>query len=696
MQNAETIFKLLSKASALKSVEDISEALGLPKGEVRNAVQELIRAKRVKRISGKFIVSRQGYGAHGEVTGRLSVSRDGYGFVETDGDDIFIPRANLNSALSGDLVTAAISKRRGRREGSVINIVGRALSEVACRVHKNGVALPYSKTFIPPVIIDDGYREGDIVFVRITSFPQNGGYLKGVVLEKLGAAGDKGIENLIVMKNYGLTRVFPKEAENCADSAAIEPVRIDKRADFRGLFTVTIDGEDAKDFDDAVSVEKSGEGYALYVHIADVSNYVKGGTPLDREAYKRGTSVYFPEFAIPMLPEILSNGICSLRPREDRYAVTVKIDYDLDGNRRGAKFYTSVINSSHRLTYGKVNEVLRNGLAGEKDELNLFIFRAAELSKIIGGRRKGDGALSFNLPEVKFTFSSLGDILSVEPAATGESERIIEHFMIEANEAAAEALLRCAPSGIFRNHLPPDPKKVLQWTKSAIYFGFDSGKLPKKPDNKTVQRWFSKIENHRFSYILKTSLVRSMQKAVYEGKNAGHFGLASSAYTHFTSPIRRYPDLFVHRLLKKYLFNIEENVDPAMCDVAAKHSSVTEREGDDAERDVQHFKKLAFLANSPERVYSAFISRVGDSIGVFIFELLMYGTLEATKDIGRKTLNIGDLLKVAWSRNDLDSCEAFFTMESLESSGIRRVRPSTSRGITPTKPLNFKRGRKRR
>jgi ribonuclease R len=645
------------------SVSEIAASLALPKNEINDAVKRLIREKRARRVKGKLFTAAGQKGSnagYAEVTGRLSVSYDGYGFVEMEkGDDIFIPRARLNGALNGDLVTAALKERFGRTEGYVVSILERARTDIAGRVYRKGLVAPLSKTYFPQIIIDEDYPKDDVLLLRITSLPAATGYLRGKVLERLGSISDKGIENLIVMKNYGLNRSFPYEVEQNAAMAAQTPVTASGREDFRKLFTVTIDGDDAKDFDDAVSVERSGEGYVLYVHIADVSAYVKSGSPLDREAFRRGTSVYFPEFAVPMLPEILSNGVCSLLPHVDRYSVTARIDYDETGRKKESKFFLSIINSRHRLTYAGVNRLLTDG-ACKDGELNDFIFKAAELSRLIGKRRAKDGMLSFDLPEIRFNLTPGGDISSVEPDERGESERLIECFMLEANEAAAEEILKRAPAGIFRNHPPPDEKKVAQWAKNAFYLGFDAGKIPKKPDNGTFQKWFSKIEKHRFSYILKTSLVRAMQKAVYESANLGHFGLASPAYTHFTSPIRRYPDLFVHRLLKKYLLGRDEPVDTGNAESIAKHSSVTERAADDAEREVGLYKKLAFLAANPEKEYSAFVSREGFPETVFIPELLLHGTLEILRGRRAKAMSIGYEIRIIWVRNDMDSLEAFF------------------------------------
>jgi ribonuclease R len=671
LRNIEEVYKYLSKSLTLLSVKEVSAGLNLTKSEAQTATRELIKAGKLKRVSGKlFTVHKPKSESREEITGRLSISREGYGFIEAGkGRDLFIPRSNLNSAQDGDVVTAAVSKRRGRKEGEILKIASRAHVEVVGRVYRNGLVFPISKSCIPPIVIDGKYSEGEILLIKITSFPSEGDYMKGEVLEKLGSIGDNGIENLIVMKNYGLTRTFSEEVEQNAAAVSEIPISAENRVDFRGMFTVTIDGEDAKDFDDAISVEKRGGAYTLFVHIADVANYVKGGSPLDKEAFKRGTSVYFPEFAIPMLPEILSNGLCSLLPNKDRYAITVKIDYDGSGKRVGTHFFSSVINSNHRLTYAGVNKILEKTDADcESGELTSFLYLAQELSDIIGKRRESEGMLNFDLPEVKFSLSPVGKILSIEPDKSGKSEKIIEHFMIEANEAAAETLLKIAPTGIFRNHLPPDQKKVLQWTKNAFYLGFEAGKLPKKPDNKSIQQWFYRIENHRFSYILKSGLVRSMQKAVYEGENAGHFGLASSAYTHFTSPIRRYPDLHVHRLLKKYYFNGVESIDKTLTQRVSKHSSLKERAADDAERDVSQLKKLAFLEANPEREYAAFVSRAADTVGIFIPTLLMHASLELPYNIKSKTLSIGDDLKVIWSRNDIDNLEAFFSAVSLEGS----------------------------
>ncbi|MDR2105288.1 MAG: RNB domain-containing ribonuclease, partial [Deferribacteraceae bacterium] len=378
----------------MKSVDEISASLNLSREVVKGALRELIKAKKVKRVSGKlFTAFSKPTTISEEAVGILSLNREGYGFVESDGrGDVFVPPSAVNSALNGDTVSVSIAARRGRLEGRVAKVLNRARTEVVGRYYKNGVVIPISRSYIPPIMIDEEYQSEEVLLIKITLFPDNGGFLKGRAIKKLGLITDIGIENLIVMENYGLTRSFPDEVEQLAASLAAKPISCEGRRDFRGLFTATIDGEDARDFDDAISVEKAGDRYTLYVHIADVSNYVREGSALDEEGYKRGTSVYFPEFAIPMLPISLSNEICSLIPNKDRYAVTVKIEYDGFGKRGSVEFYPSVINSDYRLTYTYVNEVLSEGAAVlENAALSNLISIALELSTLIGKRRKDEG-----------------------------------------------------------------------------------------------------------------------------------------------------------------------------------------------------------------------------------------------------------------------------------------------------------------
>ncbi len=749
-KTSNMVYEAIQKRAMPVSLLWLTKTLGIDKHEIKSSLNKLLREKKITRSGGKLFdlparqpAENKEAGGHkgGKVrggkritpsgnlfTGRIEAHPGGYAFFVPDngGEDLFVPAAKLGSAVHGDRVKVKKGRFRGRVEGHVVDVIERKLKLIVGRVevrrrHYNVV--PFNRRFPHTLFVRKAgaeYADGDVVVCNIKRYPDHNNDAEGEITKLLGNVDDKGIENLIVMSKYELTREFPAEVEAQAAEAALSLPEegINKgREDFRKLFTVTIDGETARDFDDAISVEKTGDGWILYVHIADVAHYVRQGTALDSEAYRRGTSVYFPEFAIPMLPEILSNGVCSLRPGEDRFAMSVKISYNKAGERKSSSFYQSVIKSKHRLTYTYVNKLLEAGtnhpsvIAGltrnpdkihrgnpyssildhgsESGVTNIKLLElmntAAELTEALKKRRKKQGTIDFDLPDVEFRFDENGDIAEILPEERGASERIIEHLMIETNEAVAELLDKKAPVSIFRIHGSPDMEKLIQWAKTVRTFGISVGKIPEKVNPDTVQKWFEVIEGRPYSYLLKSMLVRSMQRAEYADENIGHFGLASEYYTHFTSPIRRYPDLIVHRLLKRCQFKEKITIPEGSIETAAPHTSVTERNAEEAEREVHLYKKLAYLRRNAGDIYDADINRVtATGFYVFLEKLLMSGFVDiASLPKGRwfaDTDNgvihgkggidykLGDWLQVAWISTDWDRLEASFS-PAFENAG---------------------------
>lgn len=698
------VYDALAKKTGPVSAVWLSKNLKTDTSKVKIALRELIIEKKIERVRGKLYDIPRSKASSGIqkqdmstkeakelLTGRIQSHPDGYAFFIPDGkgEDLFIPRNHTKGALDGDRVSVNKSRYRGRIEAHVTAILERGLVQIVGRIQprkKYYVVIPFHRKFTQPVYIyrpTEKYAEDDIVVCRITKYPDIYNKAEGEIVSRLGHLDDKGIENIIVMSKYNLERKFPPEVLAEAEKAAEDlPLKGDNkgRFDLRNLYTVTVDGETARDFDDAISIEKHKGGISLYVHIADVSHYVKQGTKLDDEAYKRATSVYFPEFAIPMLPEALSNGVCSLNPDEDRFAMSVKIEYDSEGRRMKSAFYRSVIRSDRRLTYTYVNQVIDGSEKADK-KLSAFVNNAVVLMKAIKERRFKNGSVDFDLPDVNFIFDSDGNIADIIPEDRGVSERVIEQFMIDANEAVAERLDGIAPDSIFRVHGIPDRSKIEQWVRNSAKLGVSVGKIPAEITPQVVQKWFKDIEDKEFSYMLKSSLVRSMQRAEYTKENIGHFGLASQFYTHFTSPIRRYPDLIVHRLMNKYEFKEGEGFDDDSLSSSASHCSTMERIAEEAEREVHMYKKLAYFKNHPDRLYDAYINRI-TSTGFYVFltEMLMSGFVDVSVlpkghysfDIDGGTvynrrngliLKLGEKVDVSWLGNDMDCLEARFMLE---------------------------------
>jgi ribonuclease R len=603
---------------------EIAQALGL-KGrdrvQVRQTLRDLERAGEIVRIrKNRYILPTEA----DLVTGKLSIHQAGFGFLlpEKSGEpDIFVAAENTGTAMNGDRVVVRISrdlpqrraKDRYRSEGRVIRILERARDTIVG-------TLQHSKNFyyvVPddPRIIHDVYVKpqgrrsqtaatvGDKVVVRLEDWQSRHVNPEGEIIEVLGAANAPGIDMLSIIRKYNLPTEFPKavvdEANRIPES--VEPRMIDGREDLRDEFIVTIDPDDARDFDDAIDVKKTeNEGWKLGVHIADVSAYVTPDSALDREARRRGNSVYLPDRVIPMLPERLSNGVCSLNPDIDRLTFSAFIEFDKNGRMKTARFAQTVIRSAKRLTYKEAYELLREPESRNRSdnaEITERLQTAWKLASLLRRKRFEHGSLDLDFPEVKVYVDPNGKPIRLERVENDESHQLIEEFMLAANEAVARELRHRSIPTIYRVHEDPDPEKLGEYREFILSFGYKVGDLSHR---KEVQRFLASIRGKPEEQALKIGLLKSLKRARYAAQPLGHYGLAKANYLHFTSPIRRYADLIVHRTLAERNLSRRSKIDIGQIESLADHISDTERNAADAEIESVRLKKLQFFQRQLE------------------------------------------------------------------------------------------------
>jgi ribonuclease R len=594
------------------------------------------------------------------ISGVLSCHKDGYGFLIPDDrtrykEDIFIPARNMEDALHEDRVLVKVEQRkvpirrgpRGRRpkaqddqrrlEGYVVRVVERKRQSIVGRYYDHP-RFPYVTPLDARLTHDirihpkssKGAKNGQIVAATITVPPGRDHFPQGKITEILGYPGDPDIEYRIVEHKFGLPVEFSPETMSEAEAIPDHLQKEDYvgREDFRNELIVTIDGETARDYDDAVSLKKLESGnYLLSVHIADVSHYVREDTALDSEAYARGTSVYFPDRAIPMLPHRLSSGICSLMPETDRLVLSAIMEISPKGKVIKKRFTEGVMHSRARMTYTAVAKILVERDPNERAryaELIPLFETMEELCLILSKKRYRRGAVDFDLPEAEITFDAGGKVTHILPAERNIAHRIIEEFMLLANECVAEELTASRGPALYRVHEEPDTRKVEEFAEFALTLGYKLEKHEGEYRPKDFQKFIAQLEGKQEQKFLVYLMLRSFMQARYSEKNSGHFGLAAEEYTHFTSPIRRYPDLVVHRLLKQRL-NKKMPQDWADKMVArlpeiAVHTSSRERNADAAEREIEKIKKVQFMAEKIAEEFEAIVfspSRYG-----FFVELL--------------------------------------------------------------------------
>jgi ribonuclease R len=718
----QSIIDLLrQKGNRLLPIAEIHERLNDPdvtRDQVQRAVNDLESDGVILPVRGKRYSLLEFTPYH---AGRIKVHPDGYGtvFGGMDDPDIYIDRKSMKGAMNGDLVVVRADKRlpkyrkvhgRDLIVGEVTQVLRRAHRTVVGRFHDvqpQPFVVPFDFRLDTDIIIDSrdetlGARDGEMVNVEIDRYPDRGTPLAhGRVVETLGFIGDPGVDIEVVIRKFHIPHEFPPEVLRAAESVPTEvsPNEIAKRVDLRERTIVTIDGETAKDFDDAVEVRMLPNGhYLLGVHIADVAHYVTEGSELDREAFERGTSVYFPGRAVPMLPERLSNGICSLNPRVERLTFSVDIEIDRRGRFIERKVYKSVIRTKERMTYTDVNAILtadRPELRERYGYLYPDFERMHELYQILRKRREARGSIDFDLPEAEVMLSEAGDIEAIRPTERNVAHRLIEEFMLAANEQIATELVLANQPGLYRVHQQPDPQKLEDLREILKEF-----KLALRGDVEEIrpgelQRILKAVEGQPEERFLTNIILRSMKRAFYSEESQGHFALAMEHYCHFTSPIRRYPDLIVHRRLAELiesgpLYGDRLSKIEAAHPMYATQSSEREKRAEEAEREVLEWKKVIFMRDKVGQQYAGIITGVAP-FGVFVeLEEIFVQGLVPVATIGGdfwvfldrehrlrgestgRDLRLGDHVRVEVKSIDEDRHQIEFRLLEVAGSSIAR------------------------
>jgi len=729
---------------------------GSERADLETALARLTaRGDLIELRSGHYAVTAR---SREFAVGRLQMHRDGYGFLIADRPiegivgDVFIPPESAEKAMHGDRVVVRIARIEagGRSDGEIVKVLKRAHPTVVgeFRIGRRGqYVVPNDERIQQWIEIPEGMEfpsaapqvdrigveapkvssveelAGMVVNVELLEFPEKGEAPVGRVIEILGHPDDFGVDVEIVIRKHHLPHQFPPEVLEQAQSIpnVITERDLAGRRDFRALDIVTIDGETARDFDDAVWVDRLADGnYALQVHIADVSHYVRPGTPIDAEARLRGTSVYFPDRAVPMLPYELSTDICSLVPHADRLVLSALLEIDHQGQVVAQEFTSGVIRSAERMTYTNVH-LLLEGDAGLRERYRPLVERfelMQELALVLNKKRVRRGSIDFDLPESLIEFDQFGEMTGVTRAPRNIAHRLIEEFMLAANEAVASHLEHSVEESIYRIHEKPDPKRVMEFEEVAAHFGYSLGvgAIPVKKfgytdrhrdgtkkhgeivmadsglnlSSRHYQRLVAKIEGKPEERILSYLMLRSLKQARYSTENESHFALAAESYTHFTSPIRRYPDLVVHRLLRNAL-GISAGL---IADLArtADDCSQSERRAADAERELVEWKKVKFMAERVGQDFDALIiSTTKYGLFVELAELFIEGLVpidtlpgdqytyheNVRKVVGKRTrreFSIGDGVRVILDRVDANERKLQFSLVEEGTRDGRRKR----------------------
>ena len=740
LPSRELVLQLLADQGIPLSVEQVYTLLDIGFDEQENFNKRLNAMER----EGQIMRNRKGALCLADkihaISGTVQGHPDGFGFLVPDDklkhpDDLFLGPREMAQVMHGDRAMVRMSglDRKGRPEGKIVEVLERSTKNLVGRVIQGqGVTIVaaedkrINQDILIPYHLDMGAKPGQVVMVELTAQPSSGAHPMGKVVQILGNYADSGMEIEIALRKHKLPHEFTPAAINQAESIPklVQAADYKGRVDLRELPLITIDGETARDFDDAVYAEPLtssvgekngvGAGWRLVVAIADVSFYVKPDDALDKEAFERGNSVYFPRRVIPMLPEALSNGLCSLKPDVERLCMICDMQIDMLGIVNSYKFYPSVMRSKARMTYTKVADMLENPqgeTAQEYAHIMLHVQNLYSLFKLMLNQREKRGAIEFESTETQMIFDDNGKIDKIVPVKRNDAHKLIEECMLAANVCAADYLSKNEQAALYRIHEGPTPEKLeaLRTFMAEVGFGVTGGD---KPHAKDYGKLMNQIKTRPDAQLLQTVLLRSMQQAVYSPDNVGHFGLAYDAYAHFTSPIRRYPDLLIHRAIKAVVNG--EKYKAKDWNNLGVHCSMTERRADDATRDVNNWLKCYYIQDKIGEVYEGTIAGV-TAFGVFValdgvyVEGLVHVT-ELGNDyfnfdkarhemLGERTgvrFRLGDRLTVKVARVDLETSKIDFTLvsekngeknDSLQANNHGPSRGALSKGA-PAKILN--------
>ena len=659
----EKIIKLLkhSDYSPVKLAK-LGKALGVNTEDYpqfKEAFDQLRQAGHVV-IGAKNLVSLPSLA--GEIVGTFRPNPRGFGFVTprepNSHGDLFISPSATGEAMAGDIVLVKV-KRQGKRDGQmrysgeVIEIVERAQNKFVGTLMRHPeawIVQPDGKSFVDPISVDDvsakGAKEKDKVVVEILSYPTEKYLARGVIIEVLGKAGRYESEIQSIIRQFHLPGEFEEDCLEQARKAAgrFKPEEAHHRDDITEKTIITIDPPDAKDFDDAISLEKKGKDkWVLGIHIADASSFIPEDSPLDDEAKMRGNSVYLPGRTIPMLPEILSNGICSLQPEQKRFVKSVYLTYDKKGNIVSRNFANSVMCSKQRLTYQQADKILKGRTKDTKPEVVELLRNMETLSRAIRQRRRKNGMIHLDLPDIELVMDKSGLVVGARPADDSYPHTIIEMFMVEANDAVASLIDRLNMPFLRRIHPEPDVMSMNNLAKLLKAFGFN---LPRNPDRAAIQDLLARVKGADCSFAINLAVLRSFEKAQYAPLHIGHYALASTHYCHFTSPIRRYADLLVHRILESYL---QKRMDSAS-DISAgpdltevgKHITFTEQRADGAEKELKAVLLLQMLSK-----------KIGQELDCVVTGLTGFGLFVQSREFGIEGLiRMADLGQDYWKYDE--------------------------------------------
>ncbi len=712
------ILQCMDEHKKLLSRDQLNELFDLNDPDQIEALRRRLRAM---ERDGQIIYTRRGFAPVSRldlIRGRVIGHPDGFGFLQPDegGDDLFLSARQMSAVMNGDRVVAHVvgHNRRGKPEGAIVEVLEHANQQVVGRFFSESGAcflLADNKRISQDIIIPCdktmNASSGQFVVVSITQYPGKKRQAIGNVVEILGDHMAPGMEIDVSIRSYGLPCEWPQAVLD--EIQGLEPVVPEdakrKRLDFRKMPLVTIDGEDARDFDDAVFCEPKGTGWRLYVAIADVSHYVSPKSALDKQAIERGNSVYFPERVVPMLPEVLSNGLCSLNPKVDRLCLVCEMNIDQSGKITRSRFHEAVMQSHARFTYNEVAAILVDKdttLRNRYADLVIHLENLYDLYKVFRAQRTRRGAIDFDLPETRIVFSQDRKIEQVVPVQRNDAHMLIEECMIAANVCSARFLLKNRIPGLFRVHDKPDHEKVTALREFLGEFGLHL-QGGEQPEARHYAELLEQVRGHIDFHLIQTVMLRSLKQAQYQPDNDGHFGLGLEAYAHFTSPIRRYPDLLVHRAIRHILHNKTAGKFPYNYEnmlQMGEHCSMTDRRADEATRDVVNWLKCEYMCDKVGEEFEGVISSV-TSFGLFIElnEIHIEGLVHVTdldndyyhfdpashRLVGERSgqsFRLGDPVRIKVVRVDLDDRKIDFTLLGQtvqKNSPQKNSRKSTKR-----------------